>query len=87
MADSLSGVQSQPNQWSLHQQVFKILSLFSPRGTGSVYHPLHHQLPRFVSPFPDPWATAIDGLSLDWTDLDLYAFPPFPIMPKVLQRL
>ena len=34
----------------------------------------NNKLPWFVSPVPDPLATAVDALSLPWEDLDAYAF-------------
>ena len=45
------------------------------------------RLPMFSSPFPDDLACGVDGLSVDWTDKDLYAFPPARLVPKVLLRL
>ena len=33
----------------------------------------NNKLPQFVSPVPDPLATAVDALSLPWEDLDTYA--------------
>ena len=40
-----------------------------------------------VSPVPDPLATAVDGFSLPWEDLDAYAFPPAAILGKVVEKL
>ena len=49
---------------------------------------LNNQLPVYVSPCPDPQALALDALSLDCNTLPLaYAFPPMPILPKVLQKI
>ena len=47
----------------------------------------NNKLPLFVSPVPDPMATAIDALSLPWGDLDAYAFPPTAILGKVVEIL
>ena len=44
------------------------------------------RLPLFVSPVPDPQAWAIDALSVPWGNLIAYAFPPFPILGKVLKK-
>ncbi|XP_076470025.1 uncharacterized protein LOC143300312 [Babylonia areolata] len=41
------------------------------------------RLPTYVSPVADPEAWAVDALSLDWSSLIAYAFPPFPILSKV----
>ena len=44
------------------------------------------RLPLYVSPVPDPQAWARDALSIEWTGLIAYAFPPLPILPKVLRK-
>ena len=44
------------------------------------------RLPLYVSPVPDPEAWAVDALSFSWTNLQGYAFPPFPILGKVLRK-
>ena len=46
----------------------------------------NHRLPLYVSPVPDPAAWAIDALSLSWHGLLAYAFPPFPILAKVIRK-
>ena len=46
-----------------------------------------NKLPLFVSPVPDPQATAVDALSLPWEDLATYAFPPAAILGKVVEKL
>ena len=45
------------------------------------------RLPTFVSPLLDPRAWWIDALSFTWTGLWIYLFPPFPLLPEVLQRI
>ena len=47
----------------------------------------NNKLPLFVSPVPDPMATAVDALSLPWENLDAYAFPPTAILGKVVEKL
>ena len=44
------------------------------------------RLPIYVSPVPDPGAWRVDALSFPWNGLDLYAFPPWPILGKVLRK-
>ena len=55
------------------------IDLFAPR--------LNHQCSTYVSYRPDPEALAIDAYSLDWSNLNLYAFPPFSVIPTVLNKL
>jgi len=44
------------------------------------------KLPTFVSPYPDPLAWETDALSLSWKGMWAYAFPPFSLIPEVLQK-
>ena len=45
-----------------------------------------HCLPLYVSPVLDPAAWAVDALSIPWSNLLSYAFPPIPIIGKVLRK-
>ena len=44
------------------------------------------RLPLYVSPVPDPQVWEIDALSIPWLGLEAYAFPPFPIISRVLKK-
>ena len=76
VADMLSRLgQTIQTEWSLLPEVFQAIcsrwhwpqiDLFATR--------FNNKLPLFVSPVPDPLATAVDALSLPWEDLDAYAF-------------
>ncbi|XP_070189176.1 uncharacterized protein [Littorina saxatilis] len=44
------------------------------------------RLPVFVSPFPDPQAWRVDALDIPWTGLEAYAFPPFPLLSRVIRK-
>ena len=89
VADKLSKLgQTIQTEWSLLQEVFQTIcsrwcrpqiDLFATR--------FSNKLPLFVSPVPDPLATAVDALSLPWEDLDTYAFPPAAILGKVVEKL
>ena len=89
VADKLSRLgQTIQTEWSLLPTVFQAIcsrwhtpqiDLFATR--------FNNKLPQFVSPVPDPKATAVDALSLPWEDLDAYAFPPAAILGKVVEKL
>lgn len=87
LADGLSR-QNLSNEWRLNREIFlRILHLYPSMEIDLFANRWNKQLPMFVSPFPDPLAKGVDGLSIDWTNLDLYAFPPFPLIAKIIQRL
>ena len=48
---------------------------------------LNTQLPKYMSYRPDPGCIAIDSLSENWTNLEFYAFPPFAIIPRTIQKI
>ena len=89
IADKLSRLgQTIQTEWSLLPEVFQEIcnrwhqphvDLFATR--------FNHKLPLFVSPVPDSLAFAVDALTLPWEDLDAYAFPPTPILGKVVEKL
>ena len=75
-------------EWTLHMDVcrrlwrvwgYPTVDLFATR--------LNHRLPHFVSPFQDPEAIATDAFLYSWDNQDLYAFPPLPLIRKVLNKL
>ena len=89
VADKLSRLgQTIQTEWFLLQEVFQTIcsrwhrpqiDLFATR--------FNNKLPQFVSPVPDSLAVAVDALSLQWEDLDAYAFPPAAILGKVVEKL
>jgi len=89
IADKLSRLgQTIPTQWSLSPQVFQAIcqkwhwpqvDLFATR--------FNNKLSQFVSPVPDHKAWAVDALTLDWQNLDPYAFPPSALLDKVVRKL
>ena len=54
--------------------------------TGSVYNKVESQLPLFAFPVPDPSAMGVDALSMSWKALWAYAYPPPPLLPRVLEK-
>ena len=56
-----------------------VIDLFASR--------INKQFQRYVSYRPDPDAEAIDAFSLNWENLNFYAFPPFSVIPTVLDKI
>ena len=48
---------------------------------------VNHQFPKYVAYRPDPGAFAVNAFSLLWSDMKFYAFPPFCVIPRVLQKI
>ncbi|GFN75811.1 reverse transcriptase/ribonuclease h/methyltransferase, partial [Plakobranchus ocellatus] len=48
---------------------------------------LNHQFHDYISFKPDPGAIGIDAFAVSWGDKNLYAFPPFCLLTRVLQKI
>ena len=89
IADALSRPRGLiPTEWTLSHRILEPVwaawfrpqvDLFATR--------FNYRLPCYVSPVPDPGAWAIDALSLSWEGLVAYAFPPIPLVQKVLSKV
>ena len=72
-------------EWSLHPQVAR--ALLRAWGNPSIdlfATCLNAKLPLYCSLVPDPQAVFEDAFCHPWDDLDLYAFPPFPLVGRVI---
>ena len=88
VADKLSRLgQTIQTEWSLLPEVFEAICSRWHRPQIDLFATRFNKLPLFVSPVPDPLATAVDALSLPWEDLDVYTFPPAAILGKVVEKL
>ena len=89
LADAESRKSRKETEWTLDKGIFheatkKIhvepqIDLFASR--------LNYQLKPFVAYQPDPEAMAINAFSISWKPYIFYAFLPFSIIPKVLQKI
>ena len=89
LADRLSRLDKPiKREWALDQTVansifqmlnFPNVDLFATR--------FNHKLPLYVSPVQDNKALAIDALSMDWNHLHAHTFPPFILIPAVLEKI
>ena len=75
-------------EWSPHPQVAR--SLLCVWGNPSIdlfATCLNAKLPVYYSLVPDPQAIFEDVFCHPWDDLDLYTFPPFPLVGRVIARV
>lgn len=90
LADSLSRGHSHVKltEWSLHPSI--VQTIFQILGTPNIdlfATKSNHKLQVYCSPIPDPLAYACDSLSINWTGMFAYAFPPPILVPKVLLKV
>ena len=75
-------------EWSLHPQVARsLLRVWGNPLIDLFAMCLNAKLPLYCSLVPDPQAIFEDAFHHPWDDLDLYAFPPFPLVGRVIARV
>ncbi len=89
IADKESRCKNNNLEWMIDPQVLKHaltklaftpeIDLFASR--------VNKQFPLYASYRPDPKALAIDAFTMQWTNLKFYAFPPFSVIPLVLNKI
>ena len=87
-ADSESRRNLDSSDWRLDVSVFNALMLKMGPCDVDLFAARHNaQLKRFYSYRPDPAAEATDALAQTWKQLTPYAFPPFVLIGRFLQKL
>ena len=90
-ADSLSRVgQSLTTEWTMAMESLR--PVFAKWGEPQIdmfATFANRRLVKFVSPYPDPRAEWTDAMSMPWDKERglLYVFPPFKMVPQVLQKI
>ena len=75
-------------EWKLHSYIFqRVQNLLGPFTVDLFASRLNNQLPLYVSWRPDPYAMATDAFQVRWMDLQAYAFPPFSLIGRCLQKI
>ena len=88
VADKKSRHFNDETEWMLSKQAFgQICDHFGTPNIDIFASRLNRQLTRFVSWQPDPDAEAIDAFTVDWRGLQFYAFPPFCLITRCLQKI
>ena len=87
IADFLSRGRCLPSEWKLRPEVFVLLLEVYPLVVDLFASAINHQLPSYCSRVRDPEAWAVDAFSIHWGKFQGYAFPPFPLIPRVLAKI
>ena len=86
-ADLVSGLLNDQTEWKLDPQVLTHFTLFGKPVLDVFASRLNYQLPCYVSWIPAANAVGVDAFMLEWGTQYNYAFPPFSLIPQVLQEL
>ena len=89
VVDFLSRGKFLPSVWTLNPLIFQKICQFLVLCPEIVLFAstLNFQLPKYCARCRDPHAWKVDALSFRWSVLPLYAFPPFSILPTVLEKV
>ena len=88
IADSLSRPnQIQGAEWTLCQEIVDRLLRKWPAIIDLFATSLNYRLPVYFAPLKDPLSAGTDSLLQKWDNIQGYAFPPFPLIRKVLNKI
>ena len=76
-------------EWKLSQNIFhKALSMLNVNCNIDLFASrLNYQLRPFVSYKPDSETMSVDAFTINWKSWHFYAFPPFALITRVLQKI
>ena len=87
-ADKQSRMVGCDTEFELNPVIFeKITSIFGKPDIDLFASRTNRKCETFVSWRRDPESLAIDAFTLPWSNLNFYAFPPFSLLLKVLQKI
>ena len=76
------------SDWMLNKEIFQALEMKWGPFNVDLFTARHNkQLKRFFSFRPNPEAEALDALAQPWTNFRPYAFPPFILIGRWLQKI
>lgn len=88
VADSLSRGESYNSEWMLGKTYYDIIcGHFGVPEIDLFASYLNYKCKNYYSFLPDPECIGIDAFSFSWRNMHAYAFPPFSIITKVLQKI
>ena len=88
LADSLSRHnQVIGSEWTLAQDIVSEITKLWPATIDLFATSLNHRFPVYFSPLKDPVSAGTDSLLQSWDNLQAYAFPPFTLIRKVINKV
>uniref|UniRef100_UPI003AF4B147 reverse transcriptase-like protein n=1 Tax=Thiolapillus sp. TaxID=2017437 RepID=UPI003AF4B147 len=88
-ADKLSRDMHVDTEWKLDQALlYDALTILDVQPTIDLFASrINTQFALYASYRADPQAHVIDCFSVHWGDFSVYCFPPFSVLPRVLQKI
>ena len=87
-ADRLSRSLNIDKEWKLNDDIFHLIdTLYGPHEVDVFVSSCNWQIPRYFSYLPDSRAEVIDAFTASWQNLNVYCFPPFSLLGRVMQKV
>ena len=87
-ADRLSRSLNIDMEWKLNDDIFQLIdTLYEPNEVDLFASSCNYQIPRYFSYLPDARAEVIDAFTASWKNLNVYCFPPFSLLGRVMQKV
>lgn len=87
-ADAESRIINPDTEWELSNQAFEtIIERLGSPNVDLFASRTNAKCPCFASWKQDPDATYIDAFTIDWRNINFYAFPPFSLILKCLRKI
>ena len=87
-ADEQSWHFNDKHEWALNTGVFQEITAEYPELIIDLFATmLNHKFDAYCSWKPDSGCSFVDAFSLNWHTFNFYAFPPFSLIPRCLQKI
>lgn len=88
IADRESRILNIETEWELNNRAYdRIISHFQVPEIDLFASRINRKCSKYVAWLRDPEAWAVDAFTLDWKNFYFYAFPPFSLILRVLQKI
>ena len=88
MGSYQSRVFDDTTEWMINRYIFlELVKIFGRPAIGLFASRFNKQVTMFVSWKPDPDAPFIDTFSRPWYEFNLYAFPPFSVVVRCVNKI
>lgn len=87
-ADEESRKLASETEWELHSSAFQIITQdFNLPDIDLFANRLNKKCEKFISWKSDPEALVVDAFTINWHHIKFYAFPPFALILRTLQKI
>ena len=89
LADTASRELDSRAEWTLDKQIFQSICqrFYTPEVDLFASRLLTHEVPKYVSRYPDPGALAVDAFLQDWSKWSCLIHPPVVLLPRILRKI